>query len=339
MRSTAPWARVVIVNYNSGELLQRCVDALARQTLADFEAVIVDNASSDGSIERLRLPDDRFCLDQAGANLGFAAASNRGAENCTAAWIAMLNPDAEPDAAWLEELRRATERYPYARMFGSTQIDAAHPDRVDGFGDVYSIFGTAWRGASGAPVATLPKDDCEVFAPCAAGALYARGAFQAAGGFDEAFFCYLEDVDLGFRLRLRGERCVQVRKALLTHVGSAIAGRNSDFFIWHSQRNRIWVMVKNLPAPLLWPSLLLQLAVAPLVVLRRGRDKWGIACAGLLAGLRALPRIWRSRGAVQRARVVSSGEVARLLVFDPRQALRHAPHFLDRSAQAASDSR
>jgi N-acetylglucosaminyl-diphospho-decaprenol L-rhamnosyltransferase len=338
MRSTAPWVRVVIVNYNSGELLQCCVDALARQTLADFEAVIVDNASSDGSTERLRLPDDRFCLDQVGANLGFAAASNRGAENCTAVWIAMLNPDAEAYPAWLEELRHATERYPYARMFGSTQIDAAHPDRVDGFGDVYSIFGTAWRGASGAPVAMLPKDDREVFAPCAAGALYAREAFQAAGGFDEAFFCYLEDVDLGFRLRLRGERCVQVREALLTHVGSAITGRNSDFFVWHSQRNRIWVMVKNLPAPLLWPSLLLQLAVTPLLVLRRGRDKWRIACEGLLAGLRALPRIWRSRGAVQRARVMSSGEVARLLVFDPCQAWRHAPHFLDRSPQAANDA-
>ena len=339
MRSTAPWARVVIVNYNSGELLQRCVDALANQTLADFEVVIVDNGSSDGSSEQLRLPDDRFCLDQAGANLGFAAASNRGAATGTAAWIAMLNPDAEPDASWLEELRRATERYPDTCMFGSTQIDAAHPDRVDGFGDVYSIFGTAWRGASGAPVATLPKDDCEVFAPCAAGALYARGAFLAAGGFDEAFFCYLEDVDLGFRLRLQGERCVQVRKALITHVGSAIAGRNSDFFIWHSQRNRIWVMVKNLPAPLLWPSLLLQLVVAPLVVLRRGRDKWGMAWAGLVAGFSAWPRIWRSRGAVQRARVVSSGEVARLLVFDPRQALRHGPHVLDRPAQAPSNSR
>jgi N-acetylglucosaminyl-diphospho-decaprenol L-rhamnosyltransferase len=339
MRSTAPWARVVIVNYNSGELLQRCVDALARQTLADFEAVIVDNASSDGSSERLRLPDDRFCLDRAGANLGFAAASNRGAAMCTAAWLALLNPDAEPDPAWLNELQRATERHPYARMFGSTQIDAAHPDRVDGFGDVYSVFGTAWRGASGVSVAMLPNDDREVFAPCAAGALYARQVFEAGGGFDEAFFCYLEDVDLGFRLRLQGERCVQVRKALLAHVGSASAGRNSDFFIWHSQRNRIWVMVKNLPAPLLWPSLLLQLAVAPLVVLRRGPGKWGIACAGLLAGLRALPRIWRSRSVVQRARVVSSGEIARLLVFDPRQALRHAPHFLDRSAQATSDSR
>jgi N-acetylglucosaminyl-diphospho-decaprenol L-rhamnosyltransferase len=329
MRSRTPWARVIIVNFNGGALLQRCVDALGRQTLADFEAVIVDNASRDGSIEALHLPDDRFRVEQAGANLGFAAASNRGAEASAAGWLAMLNPDAEPDTDWLEELRRATARHPGVRMFGSTQIDAAHPDRVDGFGDVYSIFGTAWRGASGSQVAVLPEGDHEVFAPCAAGALYAREGFEAAGGFDETFFCYLEDVDLGFRLRLRGERCVQVRKAEIAHVGSAIAGRNSDFLLWHSQRNRIWVMIKNIPSPLIWLVLMLQLAVVPLVVLRRGRRHWAIALKGAVAGLRGLPRAWQSRRNVQSQRVLTNAEVGRLLVWDPCKALRCAPHFLD----------
>jgi len=339
MRSNPLWARVIIVNYNSGAFLQRCVDALSRQTFADFEAVVVDNASRDGSIEALRLPDDRFRIDRAEANLGFAAASNRGAKDCTAPWLAMLNPDAEPRSAWLEELHRATQRHPYARMFGSTQIDAVHPDRVDGFGDVYSIFGTAWRGGSGAPVALLPTEDRAVFAPCAAGALYAREAFQAAGGFDETFFCYLEDVDLGFRLRLRGEACMQVRQAEVLHVGSAIAGRYSDFFIWHSQRNRIWVMAKNVPFPLACLMLALQLGVAPIVLLRRGPAKWVTAFRGLLAGVKALPRVWQRRRQVQRERLLSNGEVARLLVWDPRKVLRRAPHFLDVPAQAAIDAR
>jgi GT2 family glycosyltransferase len=200
------------------------MDALERQTFAGFEAVIVDNASTDGSIDALRLPDDRFRIERAGANLGFAAGSNLGARACACAWIAMLNPDTEPHPTWLEEFRRSMERHPGVRMFGSTQIDATDPARVDGFGDVYSIFGTAWRGASGWPVSLLPDEDHEVFSPCAAGALYAREAFESAGGFDESFFCYLEDVDLGFRLRLRGERCVQVRRALLTHAGSGISG-------------------------------------------------------------------------------------------------------------------
>lgn len=329
MRSRTPWARVIIVSYQSAGLLQRCIDALGRQTLADFEAVIVDNASRDGSIEALRLPDDRFRVHRAGANLGFAAASNLGARDCATAWIAMLNPDAEPGTTWLEELRRATLRHQHACMFGSTQIDAKHRDRVDGFGDVYSIFGTAWRGASGSAVTLLPDEDREVFAPCAAGALYAREAFQEAGGFDETFFCYLEDVDLGFRLRLRGEHCVQVRNAKIAHVGSAIAGWDSEFFIWHSQRNRIWVMAKNIPSPLVWLVLALQLVVAPLVLLRRGRARWPTAFKGMVAGMRALPRAWQSRRKVQSERTLSNSEVAQLLVWDPRKALKRAPHFLD----------
>jgi GT2 family glycosyltransferase len=289
MGSVAAWARVIVVNHNAGPLLQLCVDALAAQTLAEFEAVIVDNASSDGSIEALRLPDDRFRIELARANLGFAAANNLAARNCKPAWIVTLNPDAEPRAIWLEDLRRATLRYPKVRMFGSTQIDARHPDRVDGFGDVYSIFGTAWRGASGWPVAALPPDDREVFAPCAAAALYARDAFLSAGGFDESFFCYLEDVDLGFCLRLRGERCVQVRRAEVLQVGSAIAGSASDFFLFHSQRNRLWVMLKNVPSPLIWLVVLLQIAVVPLVVLRRGPSKLGATLKGVAAGLKGVP--------------------------------------------------
>ena len=213
-------------------------------------------------------------------------------------------------------------------MFGSTQIDARHPDRVDGFGDVYSIFGTAWRGASGWPVATLPADDREVFAPCAAAALYARDAFLSAGGFDESFFCYLEDVDLGFRLRLRGERCIQVRRAEVLHVGSAIAGADSDFFLFHSQRNRLWVMLKNVPSPLIWLVVLLQAAVVPLTVLRRGPGKWRAALKGVAAGLKELPRVWCERRKMQSGRVVGSAAIGRALVWSPRGALRHAPHFI-----------
>ena len=132
---------------------------------------------------------------------------------------------------------------------------------------------------------------------------------------------------------------MQVRKAMLLHVGSAITGKDSDFFIWHSQRNRIWVMAKNIPSPLVWLVLALQLAVVPLVLLRRGRAKWAMAFKGMVAGVRALPRAWQSRRKVQSERILSNGEVAHLLVWDLRKVLRHAPHFLDAAAQAAIDSR
>ena len=337
----AAWVRVIIVNHNAGPLLQNCIDALAAQSLADFEAIVVDNDSSDSSAEALRLPDDRFRLHLARANLGFAAANNLAAADCKAPWLATLNPDTVAGKTWLEELRSATLRYPAVNMFGSTQLDARKPDRVDGFGDVYSVFGTAWRGASGSPVSALPPDDRETFAPWAAAALYARDAYRAAGGFDESFFCYLEDVDLGFRLRLRGERCIQVRRAEVKHFGSVSVGENSDFFVFHSQRNRLWVLAKNVPSPLLWLVAALQIVVVPLTVLRRGMGKWRTALKGVAAGLRGLPAAWRRRRKVQSERRVSSRDIARMLVWDPRKALRHAPQFMTaRSAgepQAAKD--
>src|SRR5262245_11875253 len=104
--AASPWASVVIVAYNSGQLLQQCLDAVATQTMDELEVFIVDNASTDGSIETLRLPDPRFRLVPAGANLGFAAGSNRGIRMSTAPWIATLNPDAIPTPGWLAAMRQ-----------------------------------------------------------------------------------------------------------------------------------------------------------------------------------------------------------------------------------------
>ena len=336
--SAAAWARVVIVNHNSGALLQACINALAAQTFPRFETIIVDNASSDGSVEKLRLPDSRFRLHRAGANLGFAAANNLGAAECEADWIITLNPDTAPAAAWLEELRNATLRHPGVNMFGSTQIDARKPELVDGFGDVYSVFGTAWRGASGWLVTALPPDDREVFAPCAAAALYARETFASAGGFDESLFCYLEDVDLGFRLQLRGERCIQVRRAEVLHYGAVSAKPDSDFFLFHTQRNRLWVLLKNVPSPLVWLTLALQVVALPLTVLRRPPGKWRFALKGVIAGLSGAPTAWRQRRKVQSERVVSSLDIAKMLVWNPRKALSHAPRFIARAPRAADAS-
>jgi len=328
MGSDAAWVRIVVVNHNAGPLLQLCVDALKAQTFGDFEAVIVDNASTDGSIEALRLPDDRFSVRAAGSNLGFAAGTNFGVADCNTKWMATLNPDAMPKEGWLDELRRATLRYPDVAAFGSTQINARHPDRVDGFGDAYSIFGTAWRGGSGHPMASLPDDDREVFAPCAAAAFYWREFFQLEGGFDESLFCYMEDVDFGFRLQLRGMRCMQVRRAEVLHVGSAMTGSNSDFFLFHSQRNRIWVMFKNIPSHLLWLVLLLQLAVVPFVVLRRGISSWRAALEGVVAGVRGLPEVMPKRRDVQSRRQVCTCRITRIVVWNPRKVLRHDPFFI-----------
>lgn len=311
-----PWVRVIVVNYNGGGFLQSCVDALARQTLEDFEAVIVDNASSDGSPNSLVLPDERFQLVRSGANLGFAAGNNLGARACEAPWIATLNPDTVAEPSWLDEMRRGVERHPGARMFGATLVSAKDPTLVDGFGDVLSIAGIPWRGGHGRPVASLPDGDLEVFSPCAAAALYDRRSFERAGGFDETFFCYVEDVDLGLRLRLAGERCIQLRRAIVRHHGSAIAGEMSDFVLYHSYRNRLWLLLKNLPLPLLAVAVPLNILCSAIIIWRFASKGLPVRAAirGLIAGMMPAT-VCAARREVQRSRTISLGRVARLLVW------------------------
>ncbi len=326
-----PWVRVVIVNYNAGSLLQDCVDALAAQTMPEFEVAIVDNASATEPVSALKLPDARFSIRHAGDNIGFAAASNLGAHGNACPWLATLNPDTRPKPDWLAELRAATERHPWAAMFGSTQLRMDEPEIVDGFGDVLSAFGTAWRSGNGALIGALPDRNCEAFSPCAAAALYAMPAFEGAGGFDESFFCYLEDVDLGFRLRLRGERCVQVRRAEVLHAASAIAGHLSEFSVFHSYRNRLWLFLKNTPWPLLAPILGMQaMAIALSLARPRAREYRRAALRGVWAGVKGCAPALRDRARVQRERKISTLDVARMMAWNPLkrggvQVLRRLP--------------
>ena len=213
--------------------------ALRAQTETDFEVKIVDNASTDGSLQYVT-EDSRFSILHAGGNIGFAAGCNLGARQNAAPFVIFLNPDAFPEPTWLHALFRAAEKYPDAAMFGSLQLNAADPNIFDGAGDCYSCFGTSWRGGYDHPVRPLP-DYTETFSPCAAAAMYRADWFDRVGGFDETFFCYIEDVDLGFRVRLLGGRCLQVNNAVVHHVGSATAGTDSEFTIYHGTRNQLLV--------------------------------------------------------------------------------------------------
>ena len=139
-----------MVNYNGGLHLAKCLDALRRQSMRDFEAVVVDNNSSDGSLDAaLPTDDERFSALRLSENLGFAAGNNRGAEGTTTPWIVALNPDAFPEENWLATLLEEAAAHPEAEMIGSTQLlylEGNEELRFDGAGDNLSIFGLAWRG-------------------------------------------------------------------------------------------------------------------------------------------------------------------------------------------------
>jgi GT2 family glycosyltransferase len=325
----APGISVLVVNYNAGPDFGKTLAGLAAQTYRDFEVLVLDNASSDGSTalpQPLIAYDPRFSVRCLSQNVGFAAGNNLLAATARGPWLALLNPDAIPAPDWLARLMEATRRHPAAVMFGSTQLDAADPLCLDGAGDHYLAIGLPWRGGYGWPLAALPPEG-EVFAPCAAACLLRADVFREAGGFDERFFCYVEDVDLAFRLRLQGHHCVQVRSAVVSHVGGASSGgKGSAFARRHGTRNLMWCFVKCMPPALFWP--LLPLHVLALAFLMAKATATGMALpvwTGIVEGVAGLPSIWTSRITLQRARRAGYRRIAAALTWNPLTYIRRAP--------------
>jgi len=325
----APAISVLMVNYNSDTKAGEALEALAAQTFSDFEALIIDNASTDQSIALARsvvANDTRFRFRLLDKNLGFALGNNLLAPTARGTWLAFLNPDAVPARNWLEHLVEATQRHPAAVMFGSTQLDAADLRRLDGAGDHYLAIGFPWRGGFGWPLTALPAEG-EVFSPCAAASLIRADAFREVGGFDARFFCYVEDVDLAFRLRLKGHYCIQVPAAVVRHVGGASsATEGSGFARRHGARNIIWCFVKCMPSLLFWT--LLPFHILALVFLIFRAALIGAAypvVTAIVEGVAGLPATWSARQAVQGGRRASLWRIAAALTWNPVSYLRRAP--------------
>jgi len=307
-----PRISVILVTWNSAATLTRCLGCLAAQTLKDFEVVLVDNGSTDGSLDGMesRWPGLILRVERLDENRGFAAANNLGARLARGEWLAMLNADAFPEPDWLEKLLRAAERNPEFSFFASRQLQANSPQLLDGAGDALHISGLAWRRYASWPAAQFGLEPEEVFSPCAAAGLYSRQAFLQVGGFDEDFFSYHEDVDLGFRLRLQGFRCLYVPDAVVQHVGSATLGAQSDFALYHWQRNFIWSFIQNMPSAFLWealPAHLMANFIYQINYTLRGRG--GVLLKAKKDALRGLSRALRKRREIQKTRKASSVEL------------------------------
>lgn len=307
---------VIIVNWNGGRFLERCLSSLMHQTVLPYEIILVDNASSDGSLEIARhFPSVR--LIALSENSGFARGNNLAIEAASveSEWIALLNPDAFAEPRWLEELLAATQRNTSYEFFASKLLNARDTSILDGMGDAYHVSGRVWRLERGVPVLEIEDRQREVFSPCAAAALYRRSTLLEMGGFDEDYFCYVEDVDLGFRLRLAGYRCLYVPQSIAHHVGSGTTGsQHSEFALYHGHRNLVWTFVKDMPGILFW--LLLPLHV----LLNLASMIWFALCGRGAVILRAkrdalagLPKMWRKRREIQKKRAVSIGEIWRVL--------------------------
>lgn len=311
-----PGICVIVVNWNSGDCLVRCLSALQKQTLAPSRIIVVDNASTDSSLSAIDKVAAGAEIVRLRTNAGFSAANNLGtrlASDCE--WVALLNPDAFPEPGWLEALTRASEVFRHYSCFASRMIQTGQPTVLDGAGDAYHVSGRVWRRGYGS---LLNKNDysksTEVFSACAAAALYRREAIEAVGGFDEDFFCYLEDVDLGFGLRLAGYRCLYVPDALVYHVGSATTGKDSDFAVYHGHRNLVWTYVKNMPGWLFWLYLPQHIAANLYIIVRYAlQGRWRIILKAKWDAIKGLPTMWKKRRQIQAQRVVGAWEIRKVM--------------------------
>ena len=309
---------VVVVVYESGPTLAQCLAAVRAQTWRDYEIILVDNASSDRTAQAAAKADPAIRLIENGSNLGFAAAVNQGAREAHGDWLAFLNPDAFAEPEWLARLVAATEANPGVHCFTSRQLMAEDPTKLDGLGDVMALAGYPFRGGYTHPDPGVLEPGW-VFSACGGAMLIDRELFLKLGGFDERLFCYCEDVDLGYRLRLVGEPTLLVPDAVVRHVGSAsTGGRRSDFAVFHGTRNRFWVFVKDTPAALFWLTLPLHLLATIVLFVRHAtRGEVVTPIKGLAAGIRHIGVALEARREAQATRTASSWEIARAMTWNP----------------------
>jgi N-acetylglucosaminyl-diphospho-decaprenol L-rhamnosyltransferase len=315
---------VLIVAYKSADTISRCLADLAGQTRQPREVIVLENGSPPG--QRVR-PEDLpagMRLVDGDQNIGFAAGNNRIAELASSTWIALLNPDAFAHADWIEKFEQACLDYPTTSVFGSTQLAAGRPGILDGCGDCYHALGLPYRSGYGRSRAKISEG--EVFAACGAATFIRRDLFQELGGFDERFFCYCEDVDLGYRARLLGYETVQLRDAIVDHVGYGSSGRRSEFATYHGVRNRLWVFVKNTPGWLFWA--LLPGHVVVTILLWASSWRFGHGRVFLRAILHALARrheMMVSRKQIQAGRRVSISAIAAMMNWNPLDLVTRRP--------------
>ncbi|MCC7359659.1 MAG: glycosyltransferase family 2 protein [Anaerolineales bacterium] len=309
-----PLVSVVIVTWNGLRFLPECWAALRAQTYAPIEVIVVDNGSTDGSGQWLAVqtPAPRVIVNA--GNRGFAAANNQGLAAARGEYVALLNNDAYPEPGWLAALVAAAEADPGVGLLGGLLLFADRPHIVQSAGICVDRCGITWDAAGGELAAQQGDQPRPSFGPSAGAALYRRELLAALGGFDEAFFAYLEDVDLAWRARRAGWRAVLVPSARVKHVHSGTGRQGSALKTFYLARNKYRLLVKNYPwpywvlsAPLIGLYDLLSLADS----LLNQRTLAGLR--GRLAGLRGLGAALRARRAAQAAAHTSGWAVLRLL--------------------------
>jgi len=241
---------IIIPNYNGLAYMEACMEALGNQSFQDFHLLVVDNGSTDGSVEWLR--KKRIPALFLPENKGFSAAVNLGIKHSTTPYVILLNNDTKVDKHYVRELLRAITRSPKIFSVSSKMVQMHRPELMDDAGDMYCLFGWAYQRGVGRRSKGYRRA-VRVFSACAGAAIYRRQVFEEIGYFDEKHFAYLEDLDVCYRAKIFGYHNLYCPQAVVYHVGSGTSGsKYNDFKVRLAARNNLYVIYKNMP----WPQLL-----------------------------------------------------------------------------------
>ena len=309
-----PEMTVIIVNWNGKRFLDDCLGSLRRQTFRDFETILVDNGSSDGSPEYVRSNFPEVRLIALNENRGFTGGNLAGYEFATGNIIVLLNNDTEADPAWLEEIHKAGTLHPHAGSFASKMMYFDDRGRIENCGFDLGAFGGTLDLGRDELDSSHWKTSREVFGACGGAVAYRRSMLHHIGFLDPDFFMVYEDVDLSFRAQLHGYACIHIPTAIVFHRYRASLGSGSPRQVFYSQRNIEFVYFKNMPLGLILTSLpqrILYEIGAAIDSIGQGsagpfvRSKWN--------AIQHLPSLWRKRRQIQRSKTVNASYIRSLM--------------------------
>lgn len=238
---------VVIPNFNGIAFLDSVLASLEGQTLNNFEVILVDNGSTDGSCSFVTANYPWVHLIELSENFGFCGAVNAGIRAAKAPYVLLLNNDTEVKADFVEEMLAAIRRHKNAFSCGARMVQYHDRDKLDDVGNYYCALGWSFARGRGKDIHAYETED-RIFSACAGAAIYRKKILEKIGYFDEEHFAYLEDTDIGYRARIYGYENWYAPKAIVYHVGSGTSGsRYNQFKTRYSSRNNIYLIYKNMP--------------------------------------------------------------------------------------------
>ena len=317
IRPENPVVSVIVPNWNGMRFVSMCLDSLDQLYFENFEVIVVDNGSTDGSRELIEEKYPWVRLLKLPHNKGFAIACNEGIKNSNAKYIVLLNNDIEVAPDWLTELYEGMERHPECGMGTTKMMFLDNRDVFYNTGDLFHAWSSG--GGRGQGEKDIGQYDLEnyVFGACAGAGIYRKELFNQIGLFDEDFFIFAEDVDLNMRSQLQRFQAVYLPKSKVYHIGTATVGLYSDRYVYLCKRNDILVFIKNYSLKMyfkylssIWKH---QFADIKYFTYRgQGRvlfkSKWG--------ALKLLPKMLFRRFQIQRTRIASDCEIQKHIIID-----------------------